>query len=109
MTEYGELESEMAIGEKYRKYLFSPLVIPKGSHEQASPGHKRTAPLYDETKTSLVRWCAVCQQTKTSKQPEHSHLRSLELPERPWQHIFMDFVVKLPELQGYDSILVVVD
>ena len=56
-----------------------------------------------------IEGCAVCQRTKSSKQPEHGHLRSLELPERPWQHITMDFIEKLPESQGYNSVLVVVD
>jgi len=31
------------------------------------------------------------------------------IPERPWTHILVDFITKLPLAQGYDSILVVVD
>jgi len=31
------------------------------------------------------------------------------IPERPWMHILVDFITKLPIVQGYDSILVVVD
>jgi len=31
------------------------------------------------------------------------------IPERPWMHISTDFITKLPLVQGYDSILVVVD
>ena len=31
------------------------------------------------------------------------------IPEKPWSHISVDFITKLPLAQGYDSILVVVD
>jgi len=31
------------------------------------------------------------------------------IPEKPWMHILVDFITKLPLAQGYDSILVVVD
>jgi len=31
------------------------------------------------------------------------------IPEKPWAHILVDFIIKLPLAQGYDSILVVVD
>ena len=65
-------------------------------------GLKRDVEIY-------VAGCAVCQRTKLNTQGEHGHLRTLEVPERPWQHITMDFIEKLPESNGYDSILVVVD
>jgi len=31
------------------------------------------------------------------------------IPEKPWTHISVDFITKLPIVQGYDLILVVVD
>ena len=31
------------------------------------------------------------------------------IPEKPWMHILADFITKLPLVQRYDSILVVVD
>ena len=31
------------------------------------------------------------------------------IPKKPWSHISVDFITKLPLAQGYDSILVVVD
>jgi len=31
------------------------------------------------------------------------------ISEKPWTHISVDFIMKLPLAQGYDSILVVVD
>ena len=36
-------------------------------------------------------------------------LRPNEVPERPWQHISVDFITKLPMSKGHDSILVVCD
>src|SRR5690606_38671915 len=36
-------------------------------------------------------------------------LKSLEVPQRRWDSISMDFIVGLPRSSGYDSILVVVD
>ena len=36
-------------------------------------------------------------------------LRSNEVLERPWQHILVDFITKLPVSKGYDSILAVCD
>jgi len=32
-----------------------------------------------------------------------------KVPDKPWAHIMVDFIVKLPLLRGYDSILVVCD
>jgi len=34
---------------------------------------------------------------------------SNSIPERPWTYISIDFITKLPLVQGYNSILVVVD
>ena len=34
---------------------------------------------------------------------------SNSIPDRPWIHISVDFITKLPLAQGYNSILVVVD
>jgi len=36
-------------------------------------------------------------------------LRPNQVPERPWQHISVDFIMKLLVLKGHDSILVVCD
>ena len=34
-------------------------------------------------------------------------LRPNQIPEKPWQHISVDFIMKLPVSKGHDSILVV--
>ena len=36
-------------------------------------------------------------------------LKPNEVPERPWQHILVDFITKLPMSKGHDLILVVCD
>ena len=36
-------------------------------------------------------------------------LRPNEVLERLWQHILVDFIMKLPMLKGYNSILVICD
>ena len=36
-------------------------------------------------------------------------LRPYKVLKRPWQHILVDFIMKLPVFRGYDSILVVCD
>jgi hypothetical protein len=54
-----------------------------------------------------VESCEVCQRSKGHK--HQVPLKSLPIPEQPWEEIAYDFIVKLPESSGYDSILVVVD
>ena len=36
-------------------------------------------------------------------------MHPLRIPERPWQCLSMDFITRCPKMQGYRSILVVVD
>jgi len=36
-------------------------------------------------------------------------LRPNQVPERSWQHILVDFIMKLPVSKGHNSILVVCD
>jgi hypothetical protein len=56
-----------------------------------------------------VKGCAVCQRTKASRHSPYGKLKNLVVPERPWQHITMDFIEQLPASNGFDAILVVVD
>ena len=36
-------------------------------------------------------------------------MEPLPIAERPWESITMDFIIRLPKLEGYGSIIVVVD
>ncbi|GJP43588.1 hypothetical protein CLOM_g3032 [Closterium sp. NIES-68] len=54
--------------------------------------------------------CPICQRMKSSHQRPTGLLQPLEPPQRPWQHVTMDFVTGLPAgPSGNDAVLVVVD
>jgi hypothetical protein len=57
----------------------------------------------------FVDGCLVCQETKNITHPTRVPLQPTEIPERPFQYITIDFIVKLPESEGQDSILMVTD
>jgi len=56
-----------------------------------------------------VEGCDQCQRMKNRVDMPVGKLRPNQVPERPWQHISVDFIMKLPVSKGYDSILVVCD
>ncbi|GJP80063.1 hypothetical protein CLOP_g10298 [Closterium sp. NIES-67] len=57
-----------------------------------------------------VAACPICQRMKSSHQQPTGLLQPLEPPQRPWQHVTMDFVTGLPAgPSGNDTVLVVVD
>ena len=53
--------------------------------------------------------CDQCQRMKNRAEMPAGKLRSNQVPERPWQHISVDFIIKLQISKGHDSILVVYD
>ena len=64
--------------------------------------------LQKEVKRYVER-CDQCQKMKNRAEIPVGKLRPNEVPERPWQHILVDFITKLPVSKGYDLILVVCD
>jgi len=56
-----------------------------------------------------VEGCDTCQHNKNHTEQLAGKLMLNSIPEKPWTHILADFITKLPLVQGYDSILVVVD
>jgi hypothetical protein len=53
--------------------------------------------------------CITCQRTKPDKQKYAGLLHPLPVASKRWSSLTMDFMTDLPECQGYDSIMVVVD
>jgi len=58
---------------------------------------------------TVVDRCRICQLNKGTKQPVGLYT-PLPIPSKPWQHLSMDFVLRLPKtLRQHDSIMVVDD
>ena len=57
----------------------------------------------------FVQTCLVCQQDKTEQQCPAGLLETLRTPDRPWESISMDFITHLLKLEGFATIVVVVD
>jgi hypothetical protein len=58
---------------------------------------------------SFVKQCGVCQQAKHERSKPAGLLQPLPIPAGAWQDWTMDFIESLPESDGQDTILVVVD
>ncbi len=56
---------------------------------------------------AFVLACIMCARGKSSHQSITGLMRPLSVPSRPWIHIGMDFVTRLPPSQGNDTILIV--
>jgi len=54
-----------------------------------------------------VEECDSCQQNKNRMAVPAGKLMPNEVPKKPWTHIMVDFITKLPLAQGYNMILVV--
>ncbi|CUA68987.1 Transposon Tf2-12 polyprotein [Rhizoctonia solani] len=90
-------------------------------HDNPSAGHPRqfrTLDLLSRTyywkgmKNSVVKYiqsCDSCLRSKQSNQAPMGLLQPIELPNKPWEEITYDLIVGLPESEGYDAILTVVD
>lgn len=58
---------------------------------------------------AYVDGCAICQQTKIDTHPTKVPIQPTQIPNRPFQYLTMDFIVKLPESDNYNSILLITD
>jgi len=61
--------------------------------------------------TEYIKGCATCQMTKVNTQPTRPPLFPIhsEVNALPFQTISLDFIVKLPVSDGYDTILTITD
>ena len=82
------------------------------------PGHYKTLELVSRNYywpsmsreiKGYVEGCDACQRTKSSRQKAAAPLHPHDTPSGPWATISMDLIGPLPESQGKDAILVVVD
>ena len=66
-------------------------------------------PKMKEDVQAYVKTCHVCQVDKTERKKEAELLQALSIPERPWQCVSMDFINGFPKVEGFESVLIVVD
>uniref|UniRef100_A0A8C5P6V7 Gypsy retrotransposon integrase-like protein 1 n=1 Tax=Leptobrachium leishanense TaxID=445787 RepID=A0A8C5P6V7_9ANUR len=57
----------------------------------------------------FVNSCSVCARAKHSTKRPVGLLQPLPVPEQPWSHITIDFIVELPPSHKYTTIMVTVD
>ncbi|KAH0611537.1 uncharacterized protein H6S33_010802 [Morchella sextelata] len=111
----------------YRGALYVPddndlrLKLLKEYHDNPSAGHPGRAktlellnreyywPRMRNYVDQYVRNCNVCARSKASRNAPYGVLRPMPIPDGPWMDVSMDFVTDLPESDGYNAILVVVD
>ena len=91
------------------------------NHDTLQSGHGGTAKTFELMQRTYywpdmrhdiqryVKNCDMCQRIKPSRHAPFGLLQPLEIPDKPWSSISMDFVTDLPESNGYDAIWVVVD
>jgi len=54
-----------------------------------------------------VEGCDLCQRIKNKMEKVAEKLKLNEVPGKPWIHLMVDFIMKLPVVAGKDAILVV--
>ncbi|KAL0164904.1 hypothetical protein M9458_040657, partial [Cirrhinus mrigala] len=80
----------------------APRSTPVGARQDTRETLRRDVQLY-------VQACNICARSKTTNTPSTGELQPLPIPKRPWSHISIDFVTGLPESQGKNTILTIVD
>ncbi|KAH0608772.1 uncharacterized protein H6S33_001000, partial [Morchella sextelata] len=94
----------------YRGSLYVPdydplkLRILQLHHDAASAGHPGREKTFELISRDYY-WPLI----KPNTHGKLGVLRPLPIPEQPWQEVSMDFITGLPESEGYDAIMVVVD
>ncbi len=90
-------------------------------HDSPSAGHfgfKKTFSLinrdfwWPSMQTDIknyIKSCEICCRSKDPRHKPYGLLKPLEIPDRPWTSLSMDFITDLPSSNGYTCILVVLD
>ena len=58
----------------------------------------------EEDVKDYVCACDICQRDKSSRHRRYRELEQLEVPYRPWSSISMDWIIELPESDGFTQI-----
>jgi hypothetical protein len=112
---------------RHQDQLFVPdverlrLSIVQDFHDRPLAGHTGRVKTYERIRRhyfwrgikefvrDYVASCLVCQRSKSRKSKPEGLLRPLDVPDKPWRVVTMDFIVHLPLSNGYNAICVMVD
>jgi hypothetical protein len=88
--------------------------ITEAAHGGYAKTYNRTAAIYYRPKMSrnikkYVGTCDICQKTKPRHYAPVGMLQPILIPSQPFEVVSMDFIPELPESNGYDNVLVIVD
>jgi hypothetical protein len=64
--------------------------------------------IYKDVK-DLIHKCSVCQQNKNMTTKKQGLLQPLEVPEKVWEELTMDFITHLPNSFGHTAVWVICD
>lgn len=125
------IDGKLELAEDGLVYRGGKMVIPNNRalrgrviaahHDSISAGHPGASKTQDLVSRSYwwpsmhkeireyVKGCHTCQTTKIDRQKRAAPLHPNPVPDRNWQYISVDMITHLPESQGHNSILVVVD
>lgn len=90
-------------------------------HDSVSGGHKGPRPTLELISRNYwwprmakfikqyVDECPICKRSKTGHRKPYGKLQPMPIANIPWGSISLDFIVKLPLSDGFDSVLVVID
>jgi RNase H-like domain found in reverse transcriptase/Reverse transcriptase (RNA-dependent DNA polymerase)/Integrase zinc binding domain/Chromo (CHRromatin Organisation MOdifier) domain/Integrase core domain len=97
------------------------LKILKSRHDSVTAGHPGQAktlelvtrdyfwPNMRQFVNKYTRSCDTCSRTKVPKHKPHGPLHPLPVPPKAWSSVSMDFIVELPESDGFNAVYVCVD
>jgi len=100
---------------KFRERLISALHnSPVGGHSGMRASYQRVKSIFywpgmKQTMEHFIATCPICQRAKHENCLQPGLLDPLPIADMAWQHISMDFIEGLPNSQGKEVILVVVD
>jgi hypothetical protein len=88
--------------------------VSNGAHAGYAKTYNRIASVYYWPKMSqaikkYTDTCDICQKTKPRQHGPRGYLQPIPIPSQPFEVITMDFIVDLPQSNGYNAILVMVD
>ena len=88
--------------------------ITEAAHGGYAKTYNRIAAVYYWPRMSrdikkYVGTCDICQKTKPRRHAPVGMLQPIPIPSQPFEVVSMDFIPELPESDGYDNILVIVN